>query len=61
MIEGEPTLAELLDEPIVHLLVASDGVCIDALRQLIARVRRKLDDRKPQPRKGNLRLEAVGV
>lgn len=61
MIKGEPTLAKLLDEPIVHLLVASDGVSIDALRQLTDRVRRKLDDRKPELSRGNLRLRVPGV
>ena len=39
MIQGEPLLDELLDEPIIGLLAQSDGVSLDELRTLFERVR----------------------
>jgi hypothetical protein len=39
MIQGEPLLDELLDEPIIGLLAQSDGVSLDELRALFERVR----------------------
>ncbi len=39
MIQGEPSLDELLDEPIVWLLARSDGVTLDELRTLVETVR----------------------
>jgi hypothetical protein len=35
----EPSLAELLDDPLVQLLMASDGVKDTALRRLIQTIR----------------------
>jgi hypothetical protein len=37
---SELSLAELLDDPLVHLLMASDGVKDAALRSLIRTIRR---------------------
>ncbi len=39
MIQGEPLLDELLDEPIIGLMAQSDGVSLDELRTLFERVR----------------------
>ena len=38
----EPRLDELLDDPILHLLLARDGVSADELRALIERTRQRL-------------------
>ena len=39
MIQGEPSLDELLDEPIIGLMAQSDGVSLDELRTLFEAVR----------------------
>ncbi len=39
MIQGEPPLDELLDEPTVWLMAQSDGVSLDELRTLVEAVR----------------------
>jgi hypothetical protein len=39
MIQGEPPLDELLDEPIIGLMAQSDGVSLDELRTLVETVR----------------------
>ncbi len=39
MIQGEPSLDELLDEPIIRLVAQSDGVSLDALKALFETVR----------------------
>jgi hypothetical protein len=39
MIQGEPSLDELLDEPIIRLMAQSDGVSLDELRTLFETVR----------------------
>ncbi len=39
MIQGEPPLDELLDEPIIGLIAQSDGVSLDELKTLFAVVR----------------------
>lgn len=45
MIMSEPDLEEVLGDPIVHLLMASDRVDVDELRCIIGRVRTSLVDR----------------
>lgn len=40
--DPEPRLAEILDDPILHALMASDGVDRATLEQLIDRIRRRL-------------------
>ncbi len=39
MIQGEPPLDELLDEPIIGLMAQSDGVSLDELKALFEEVR----------------------
>ena len=39
---GEPSLEELLSEPIIRLLMASDGVAPDDLRRLCIAIRAML-------------------
>ena len=39
MIQGEPSLDELLDEPIIRLVAQSDGVSLDELKALFETVR----------------------
>ena len=39
MMHGEPSLDELLEEPIVRLMMAADGVHINDLRALLLRIR----------------------
>ncbi len=39
MIQGEPSLDELLNEPIIRLVAQSDGVSLDALKALFETVR----------------------
>lgn len=43
MATGEPSVEELLAEPIMRRLMASDGVSIEELQQLLERVRERLD------------------
>lgn len=38
----EPTLDEVMADPIVHRLMARDGVAVDSLNSLIAEVRGRL-------------------
>ncbi len=38
----EPRLQEILDDPIIHRLMASDGVPLDHLLGIIAEARRRL-------------------
>ena len=41
--DPEPALAELLDDPVLHILMARDGVDRQALDSVIADARRKLN------------------
>ncbi len=41
----EPTLAELLDDPILARLLASDGIVMDELLVVVAKARRALERR----------------
>ena len=41
MLIGEPSLEEILSEPIIHLLMQADRVSIDELRTLLALVARQ--------------------
>ena len=43
MIQGEPPLDELLDEPIIGLMAQSDGVSLEELRILFETVREWLN------------------
>ena len=45
---GEPSLEELLSEPIVRLLMASDGVVLEELRRLCLSVGAALRTVAPQ-------------
>ena len=49
--DGEPPLSELLADPILHLLMARDGVSFAELRRLIELTRRprKLDPAPVRP------------
>jgi hypothetical protein len=49
--DGEPPLSELLADPILHLLMARDGVSLAELRRLIESTRRprKLDPAPVRP------------
>lgn len=38
-LQREPKLAELLEDPILHLLLARDGVRLEELHRLIERTR----------------------
>ncbi|HEX2134569.1 MAG TPA: hypothetical protein VHG30_01505 [Microvirga sp.] len=44
MMRGEPTLEELLSEPIVRLLMRSDGISLGELVELCRAVRALLHD-----------------
>ncbi len=44
--DGEPPLAELLADPMLHLLMARDGISLAELERLIESARH---GRKPQP------------
>ncbi|GJE03001.1 MULTISPECIES: hypothetical protein [Methylobacterium] len=46
MVEGEPSLDELVAEPIVRMMMASDGVDIAAFKRLLEDVRRVLESRR---------------
>lgn len=49
-IDGEPTLQELLDDPVIEAIMARDGVKRDELVKLIFEVRNKLLHRRnPAP------------
>jgi hypothetical protein len=50
--DGEPPLAELLADPILHLLLECDGISLAELQRLIetTRRRRKLDPAALRPR-----------
>ena len=39
-LKEEPKLTELLEDPILHLLLKRDGVRLDELRRLIERTRK---------------------
>lgn len=41
----QPSLRELLDDPVIHVLMARDGVHPDEVRRLMEEVRRRLDRR----------------
>lgn len=41
---GEPPLSELLDDPIMHLVMARDRICVDDVHQLMASVRVRIGD-----------------
>ena len=41
---GEPTLEEVLTEPIVHRVMAADGVRLNDLRNIIARQQKALEN-----------------
>ena len=42
MLKGEPSLEEILSEPIVQLLMAADRVSLDELRALYAVLSRRI-------------------
>ena len=44
--DGEPPLSELLADPILHLLMAGDGISLADLQRLIEATRRR---RNPDP------------
>ena len=46
MVEGEPLLDELVAEPIVRMMMASDGVDIATFKRLLEDVRRMLESRR---------------
>lgn len=46
MVEGEPSLDELIREPIVRMMMASDGVDIAAFKRLLEDVRLRLESRQ---------------
>ncbi len=45
-LDGEPTLQELLDDPVIEAIMARDGVQRDELVKLIFEVRNKLLSRR---------------
>jgi hypothetical protein len=49
--DGEPPLSELLADPILHLLMARDGISLTELQRLIERTRRhrNLDPARIRP------------
>ena len=47
----EPALDELLNDPILHLLLARDGISADELRLLIDRTRQRLGLAATRPRR----------
>ena len=46
MVEGEPLLHELVAEPIVRMMMESDGVDIATFKRLLEDVRRMLESRR---------------
>ena len=38
----EPSLDELLDDPVARAVMARDGLCADTIRALVAETRRRL-------------------
>jgi len=44
VLKGEPSLEEILSEPIVHLLMAADRVSLDDLRALYAHLAQRMSD-----------------
>jgi hypothetical protein len=46
---AEPDLEEVLDDPIVHMLLARDGVSRGDIRELVAEARRHLRRQCPAP------------
>ena len=44
--DGEPRLSELFADPILHLLMAGDGVSLDELRRLIDAIRERKGRRR---------------
>ena len=46
MVTGEPSVEELLAEPIIRRLMASDRVSMGELERLLARVRERLDEER---------------
>jgi hypothetical protein len=41
----EPSLDELLDDPVTHAVMARDGLSAETIRALVAETRRRLHDR----------------
>lgn len=41
-LSGEPRIGDLLNDPILHLLMKRDGITRKSLTQLISRVRRSI-------------------
>ena len=41
----EPSLDELLDDPITRAVMARDGLCVETVRALVAETRRRLQGR----------------
>lgn len=56
-LEREPDLAELLHDPVLHALMARDGVDRATLEGVIADARQKLGLAERLPREGALRGE----
>lgn len=46
MVEGEPLLDELVAEPIVRMMMPSDGVDIATFKRLLEDVRQMLESRR---------------
>lgn len=46
---GEPTIAELLSDPIAQTLMRADGITVADVLAWIGRRRRSLERRHPQP------------
>ena len=44
VLKGEPSLEEILSEPIVHLLMAADRVSLEDLRALYAQLAQRMSD-----------------
>jgi hypothetical protein len=48
-VEREPTLDDVLSDPVVHALMACDRVDAEALRALLERVQQRAHARQPRP------------
>ena len=56
----EPSIEEILSEPIFQMVMARDGVTVGALRKVVEETRSRLDRRQKRPaRLPHSRLAAV--
>ena len=60
-IANEPTIAEMLSDPIVGLLMDRDGVTAEDLRQLLAETQSRLRQRQGGPTSSRLRPAAAEI